>query len=343
MSDQQLDTGTGTATGTGAASTGTQGGAQTGTQAAAAAATGTQATEGAQTGGTQQTQQAATILGENGATGEQQTQTAPATWPTDWRDRLATEVKPGDKKFRDRLERFASPVEVTRSWMSLEQKLSEGAAKPSGPPKDATAEQLATWRKDNGVPEKPENYSLELPGGIKFDEDDKPLLDKFLASAHAKGFNQQQVTDGLMQFHDLKQTQDAQLSEFDNTQKTKSEDTLRAAFGGDYHRNVAIANNYVATMPEDLVKDFMTGRLGNGVRIGADPRMIQWLVQQGLEYPSLAPVGGEGQGGKSIEGRLAEIRQIARDTPDKYDADKALQKEQQDLIERQSRQRSRAA
>lgn len=282
-----------------------------------------------------------TILADKTTTDDTTKTTAPADWPADWRDKLAKDIKPGDNKFRERLDRFASPLEITRSWLAAEQKLSSGKDKPEGPPKDATAEQLTAWRKDNGVPEKPENYSVELPGGVKFDDTDKPIIDKFLKTAHDKNWTQQQVTESLQQFHAMKQERQTQVAAFDTEHKQKGEDALRAEFGADFRRNVAIANNFIATMPEELVANLAEARLTNGALLLNDPGFIRWAVQQGLEYPSLAPAGGEQA--KGAETRLAEIRKFRQENPDKYDQDKAMQQEELQLLERQSKQGGRRA
>ena len=312
-------------------------------QAGAAAnngATGAAASAGQAQGGAPA--QNGTILGAGGAADGQQQQTqVNATWPEKWRDEIATALKPNDAKFRERLDRFASPIEIARSYLAAEQKLSTGEQKPVGPPKDATPEQIGAWRKENGVPEKPENYSTELPGGLKFDDSAKPVLDKFLKAAHAKNYSQERVTEGLMEMHQLQTDQAAQLTEFDNENRTKGMDALRAEYGPDYQRNLNVAENFISTMPEDLRGDFLNGRLHNGQLIGADPRFIRWAVSQGMEYPSLTPGGAEAV--KGAESRLAEIRNIAKTDPDRYDNDKALQTEQQTLIARLGQGKSRAA
>ena len=95
----------------------------------------------------------------------------PATWPDDWRGRLAGK----DADALKRLNRFQSPEGVYKSWRSLEQRLSAGEIK-SALPKDASDEQVAEWRKENGLPEKPDGYQLTRVIGREWTEADKPLL-----------------------------------------------------------------------------------------------------------------------------------------------------------------------
>lgn len=286
---------------------------------------------------------APSILSDKGVvaapdTGKQQ---VPATWPSDWRDKLAAEIKPGDTKFRERLERFASPVEVTRSWLALEQKQSAGELKPRLPD-NATPEEIAEYRKTIGVPEKPENYSLELPGGKKFGTEDEFVISRFLQAAHAQNWPQTLVTSTLDAFHGMKIANEAQVAEADAAARQKGEDALRAEWGADYRRNVTSVGNLLAGMPEGLSDLLIEGRLADGTRIGNHPGMIKWLAGLAMEYPSLVPAG-ESPGGTD---RLAEIRKFRQQNPDRYDQDKAMQAEERRLLEievRRKPQQNRAA
>src|SRR5206468_684958 len=102
------------------------------------------------------------------------------TWPDDWRAKLAGD----DKAFLKRLERFTDPAAVAKSYRELETKVS--APKVNAPPADASPEQVAAWRKDQGLPETPDAYisGLEMPDGVVFGDADQPVLQKFAATAH---------------------------------------------------------------------------------------------------------------------------------------------------------------
>ena len=69
-------------------------------------------------------------------------------WSDDWRSKMAG----GDAKEAKRLERFASPKEVFKSYRAFETRLSSGELK-SAMPKDAKPENLTAWRAENGIPE----------------------------------------------------------------------------------------------------------------------------------------------------------------------------------------------
>ena len=309
------------------------------TESTAAETTTTAATETTAAATVEKTE-TGTILGDKTETTTEKTVAAPADWPTDWRDKVASQVKPGDSKFRERLDRLASPIDVTKSWLALEQKMSSGEFRQALP-KDAKPEQIAQWRKDNGVPEKAENYSVELPGGIKFNEDDKPALDDYLKAAHAQNWTQDQVTQGLMNFHQVQKEQSDRLAAFDTDQRRKGEDELRSEWGADYRRQVNAVDNLIATMPEELAAVFINGRLEDGMKIGADPRIIRWLSSLATEYPTL--VADTGASGSSDETRLEEIRTLRRSDPNAYDVDKKIQAEELAILERQTKRGGRRA
>jgi hypothetical protein len=80
----------------------------------------------------------------------------------DWRARWPATTR----RLPKRLARFPGPADLSKSFRSLEQKLSSGEfKKPLA--ENATPEEKATWRKENGLPEKAEEYvaKLALPNG----------------------------------------------------------------------------------------------------------------------------------------------------------------------------------
>lgn len=267
----------------------------------------------------------------------------PSAWGDDWRDKIAESVKPGDKAFRTRLERFATPADITKSFLALEAKQSSGEVKQALPA-NATPEQVAAWRKDNGVPEKADDYKIELPNGVVPGEADKPILDAFKAHAHGKNWTPSQVNDALGFYFENQDKQQQQLAGLDAEQRQKTEDSLRLEWGADFRRQTNAVDNFLAAAPDGLGKLLVEGRLADGTRIGNDPRMIRFLNRVATDLnpaATLVPAGMDGQ--KGVTDRIAEIRKINREDPNKYDSDKALQKEYLDLLEVQSKLRTRAA
>ena len=183
-----------------------------------------------------------------------------------------------------------------------------------------------------------------MPGGIKFDESDQPTIDNYLKAAHANDWTQEQVTQGLMNFHEVQKAQADQIAQLDNEHRQKGEDTLRAEWGADYRRQVNAVDNLIATMPADLADTFINGRLADGTKIGADPRIIRWLSSLAADYPSLVSEGGDVAA--SQETRLNELRALVKDRRSDYykgPQSASLQAEYRNLLDRQARSKSRAA
>src|SRR5215831_3317501 len=76
-------------------------------------------------------------------------------FPESWREDLAG----GDKAFRKTLDRFDNPAALAKAYKELTARLSSGDLKATRPPPDnATAEQIALWRGEQGLPQSAAAY-----------------------------------------------------------------------------------------------------------------------------------------------------------------------------------------
>lgn len=261
--------------------------------------------------------------------------TASATdWPADWRSKFAA----GDRRFEERLSRFASPLDIVKSYREMESKLSGGEYRRDLP-RDASAEQLAAWRAERGIPDEPSGYPIELPNGVVLGEADQPLVEDFTAFVHPKNWTPQQVNDALAWYHDVKDKAAAERAEADVAFHSESMAALRAEWGADFKRTVNSIEALVAGWPAGLADRVLAGRSADGKQLGDDPAFLRVLAgfQRELNpLPSLPPAGG----GSPLD-RLAEIRSFRREHPDRYDADKAMQAEELVLIEAEQRMQGR--
>src|SRR5258708_4539766 len=104
------------------------------------------------------------------------------TFPQSWREDLAG----GDKAFRKTLDRFDSPAALAKAYKELTSRLSSGDLKATKPPPDnATPEQLAAWRAEQGLPQSATAYvdGLQLGDGTVTGEAEKALLASFADEA----------------------------------------------------------------------------------------------------------------------------------------------------------------
>lgn len=261
----------------------------------------------------------------------------PADFPADWREKLAGD----DKKFLNILKRYSSPNTFANAYKSLRQKQDSGELK-APLPKDASDEQKAAWRKENGVPEKADGYDL---GGLKIDDADKPAVDAYLAAMHEDGATPDQVRKNLSVYYKLKADAAEELSGRDAKDKAETEDALRAEYGNDYRRNMLAGMTLLDDAPEGVKENLLGARLADGTLFANNAKALAWLVQTSLEMNpavTLVPSGGTDTL-KSIAERRAEISKMRRENPEAYYKNEAVQQEERDLIDAETRLKQRNA
>ena len=266
-------------------------------------------------------------------------------WPDDWRERMVSHV--ADEAIRTKelkqLQRYGSPEEVHKKARSLEQRLSSGELK-TALPKDASPEMLASWRKENGIPEMPTGYDLDLGQGVKFSPTDKPAVDEFLKKAHETNQTPEQVKASLKAFHGYIELQKAEQFTKDTTIRQESEEILREDWGPEFKRNVNLINNLVASNGDpEFVENFWNARLADGTPIGSSPAMLKMLLNLALvDNPAgtVVPNGG-GNIQQSIDTEIASIETAMRKDRNAYNKDEKMQARYRDLLEAREKLQNR--
>lgn len=255
-------------------------------------------------------------------------------WSDDWRTKLAGE-KP-DKQ----LDRFSSPKDVYTAWKALQTRLSSGELK-SALPKDAKPEEVAKWRAENGVPEKPDGY--KLPDGLVVGDADKPHIEGFMAKMHAKNAPPEVVAEGVAYYYEMQEKATAQIAEADVTHKTEMEDTLRAEWAGEYRQNVNAVTAMLTTAPGGIADKILSARMGDGRAIANDPDVLRWLASTARELNPVAtvvPAGGDQMG--AITDEIGKIEKLMGNRQSEYwkgpTADK-MQARYRQLIEARERKK----
>lgn len=281
-----------------------------------------QATPEQQTAPEQQT--TTTAEQQTPITAEQQTQTPTAettpedkagAWPEDWREKYAGE----DEKKLKQLARYASPQAALDALFAAQAKIRSGDLKSTLKP-DATPEELAAWRTENGIPESPDKYELKLADGLVVGETDKPIVDEFLKEAHEANMHPEQVNKALSWYLDKQaQAQEAQ-QEFDASTKDECDNALREEYGTEYRRNLQIANDLLSGAPEGVKDRLLGGRMADGTPIGNDPAVIRWLVGMAREINPVATVvpGSGANAMQAVESELATLREKMGDHNSDY-------------------------
>jgi hypothetical protein len=268
-----------------------------------------------------------------------------AAWPDDWRAKLAGD----DAKLKTRLERFTEPGGVVKSWLSAEQKLSSGEYKKVAPlAADATPEQIAEYRKEHGVPEKPEAYLENLPNGLVIGESDKARATSLASELH-KLHAPPALVHKMLEWNnaDVQARADA-LSEQDETQRTATEDALRADWDKDYRPNInAVHTLLEAALDEKTHEALMNARAPDGSALMNNPAIVKALATWARELnPPVSIPGGSGDQLTAVIDRIADIKKLMGNKASEYwKGDKApgLQNEYRQLVEARDKLKKRTA
>lgn len=236
-------------------------------------------------------------------------------WGDDWRQSYAGD----DDKMQKRLERYASPKAALDALVSAQNKIASGDLK-STLPTDASDEEKATWRTENGIPETAKDYNIELPNGLVIGEADQPVVDGFLENAHKTNMHPSQVNDSLAWYFEAQENALAQQDEADDVSKQATEDELRLEWGGDYRRNVQLANNLLDGAPKGMKEQILGARLPTGEMMGNNPDALRWLSQMSREINPVATVvpGSGANAMQAIETEVAELKGLMGDRTSEY-------------------------
>lgn len=263
------------------------------------------------------------------------------TWPEDWRQQIAG----NDEKFLKRISRYNSPANIAKAFVELERKMSSGQYK-KGLAADATPEEVAAWRKENGVPETPDGYSFDdLGDGYVLGEDDKPAVDAFREFAHGANMPPDQAK-GIIKFY--KQLEDKALADrlvADQQQKVEGIEQMRAELGPDFRSTISATNNLMTEMfGEEGAKLVQNARLPDGSVLANNPAILLPLAQfaRNMGGYDLLPAGG-GNTAKGLDARIAEIENTMNTNFPAYDRNPAMQQEYRELLAAREKRQGRAA
>jgi hypothetical protein len=253
-------------------------------------------------------------------TGGEGTEPKPGTWTENWRQLLATgeDGKVNDKEL-ERLNRMTDPKQVWKSYRELEAKMATGKApapSSSGPPENATPEQLTAWRKEQGLATIPEEVDLPLPTWLskedELDDGEKLFRQSFRKWAVDHNVPKALVKElgGWVLEQELANREAA--VKIDGEAKRICEDELRKDWGVEYRGNLketaAFMDKEFGTRRDDL----LDAVLPNGVKLGDDPYFVRYFAQKAKDFSGGLPmVDGSGAPmAGSPEARIAEIDKI---------------------------------
>jgi hypothetical protein len=168
-------------------------------------------------------------------------------WPDDWQSRLSK----GDEKLAKQFGRYASPEAVGEALIAAQNKIRSGQL-TQALPENPTEDELKSWRKDNGIPEAPDKYDLKFDSGLVIGEEDKPIIDSFLETAHGKNLNPDQAKAAVEWYYQEQERQEQAIQEQDNEQRQEALDALNVEWGANFRPNINRVEGLLSKFPEDI-------------------------------------------------------------------------------------------
>jgi hypothetical protein len=221
--------------------------------------------------------------------------------PENWRDIMAA----GDDKILKDLQKFKNPADYAKSKRELEILVSKTRPVPELP-KDATPEQLKEWREKAGVPEKFEDYKIELQNGFVINDADKEVVNEFLKTSHKNNLTQSEVSKALQSYYEMKTDMEAKTMV--NIEKQKQ--GLQKEWGNNFNANVS---KTITFLESEGLMELDNAVLPDGSLALLNPKIINYflkLAEKNNGSNTLTPQ--DGQTFTSIHARVAELEKMQK-------------------------------
>jgi hypothetical protein len=239
---------------------------------------------------------------------------APVDWPEDWRDKIAD----GDEKLRARMNRFPSPKAVWDSFASMEDAFKKG--QPQVPfPEEGTDEDKTAWRKDQGIPETPEDYKINFDESLNQELIEEGELKTFLLEMHDKNVNPKDASAAVNAYLRITEQEVLDRHTQDAADKASSTEALQAEYGEDMKGMLTGAYCLLDSAPGDLKAQILGARLANGTALGNDTDAVRWMASMALQLnPGQTVVPGGGDSEATIEAEINDMQALMADRNSDY-------------------------
>jgi hypothetical protein len=196
-----------------------------------------------------------------------------------------------DQKRNEYLGGFKSIPEANKAHLELYEKSKVTVKIPDS---TSSEEELAAFRKANGVPDKPEGYELaipDLPEGMQVDTETAKW---FKEISHKLGLNKHQAN--TLYAEESKRRVNAYNLAKGNIDK--GIEGVKAKWGVDYEANLVIANRAVSKFGGEGFPEFLkVSGLGN------NPTMLEFCLKVGKAISEDTTPAGVGPGGSDVKER----------------------------------------
>lgn len=199
-----------------------------------------------------------------------------ANWPTDWREQLAG----GDDKLLSMLKRYTAPQNFAKSFKELRATFDGRKDQTKAElPTDATPEQLAEYRKANGIPETAEGYEFAVPEGHELTEVDQLVLGDFAKAMHQANMAPEAVKAATKWFFEYEAASSQAKADVAYQARIETEEKLRQEWGADYRANVNLMGNVLSETLGAKAGDLLQQELADGSRLGDNEAFIRLMAQ----------------------------------------------------------------
>lgn len=265
----------------------------------------------------------------------------PAKWADTWREDLVGDVSSEEGKKRlSQLQRLDSPKAMYEKLLNQEKLISSGKFKKTLG-ENPTPEEVAEYRKENGIPEAADKYDLNLEDGLVVGEADKPMVDEFLKAMHAANAPQGQVTAALNTYFKMQETAAAERAVKDKEIQNITTIDLKAEWGNDYQPNINLIKAHIAQAPQEVQEGILNARLPDGTPLASSPGVLRWLANTARQLnPVATVVPGATDPTSAIGDELASLKKMMGDSNSEYWKGANAEKNQQryrELLEAQER------
>lgn len=258
----------------------------------------------------------------------------------DWRKEIAGE----DESIVPMLERYATGKDFGKAHKEAVTKIRSGEMlKPL--PENATPEQVSAYRKERGIPEKPEGYLEKLPDGLVIGEADKHIFDSFVKGLHDLNADPKLAHYAVKWYSDFQESAQAERAEADTEQRSEVEDALRGEWAADYRANVNHVKAFLESAPDGIGDLIANARDAEGRALLNNAAVLKWLAGTAREMNPISTIvpGTSGNDLDTVQGEKTKIEKFMRENRTEYNRDSKMQQRYRDLIDAELKLKKRAA
>ncbi len=250
-----------------------------------------------------------------------------------WRDEYAGD----DDKFKSTLERFATPLDMGKSFREAQQTISANLHQQV-PDENADEATVKAYREANNIPLEAKGYLDNLPDGLVVGEEDAEIFTDFMGVMHNLNAPPAYAHAVIDWYNKFAEQQQDDLAELDSEHHQEVEDQLRAQgrWGTDYRANVNLVGALIESSFGKENKDaFLHARDPDGRAIMNIPGVLEGLATIARQLNPITQLTPPGQGDpeQTLNDEIADIEKLMRSDRKAYNEDEKMQARLRQLYE----------